>query len=559
MLRRPTDALRHVLILSVLLAACDGAGRGEVDLGVEVAEADRYGGTVVIGTYGDLQPMNRFISSDYNTNMIQREMLFMPLVKYDENLDPYPWLAERWDTVRVAPDSLELTFRLRHDIRWHDGEPTTAHDLAFTYQRLQDPQTGFPNPAYFEYYHPEAVLLDDHTIRFRLRAHAEFLEPWYLTPAMPRHLLEDASPSEMMNHPFGTQQPVGNGPFRFVRRTPGQEWVFEANPDFPEALGGRPYLDRVVWRYIPEQTTLLTETLTGRVDFYMGPNPEHAARIDAARDVDLHSFTFRQWVYIAWNTRLPQFRDARVRRALAMAIDRQQIVDGLVHGYGHIGRGTITPGHWAYDGEDDRTLIPYDPDGARALLAEAGWTPGPDGILRDAGGTPFRFTLITNHGNETRKDILDYVQAQLRPVGVDVQPQLVEWVTMLAQLRGNLNPQGVREREFDAVVSSWVDAFRKDDADQIHSRALNMPYQYVGYSHPTADRLIDTVAVLMDREEARPFWREYERFIVQESPYTVLYFPDRLAAVRTRVRDVEMDARGELINITRWWMGPEDR
>jgi peptide/nickel transport system substrate-binding protein len=546
-------------VLVVLFAACGAEGADPRDPGADVPEAERYGGTVVIGTFGDLQPMNRFVSSDYNTNMIQREMLFMPLVKYDENLDPYPWLAERWDTLRIAPDSLALTFHLRRDIHWHDGEPTTARDVFFTYERLQDPQTGFPNPAYFEYYHPRAELLDDYTIRFRLRAHAEFLEPWYLTPAMPRHLLEDAAPAEMMNHPFGTQQPVGNGPFRFVRRTPGQEWVFEANPDFTEALGGRPYLDRVVWRYIPEQTTLLTETLTGRVDFYMGPNPEHASRIEAARDVELHDFTFRQWVYIAWNTRLPQFQDARVRRALTMAIDRQQIVDGLVHGYGHIGRGTITPGHWAYDPDDPETLLPYDPDAARRLLAEAGWTPGADGILRNADGVSFRFTLITNHGNETRKDILDYVQAQLRPLGIDVQPRLVEWVTMLAQLRGNLNEQGVREREFDAVVSSWVDAFRKDDADQIHSRALNMPYQYVGYSHPTADRYLDTIAVLMNREEARPFWREYERFIVQESPYTVLYFPQRLAAVRTRVRGIDMDGRGELINITRWWVAPGQR
>jgi peptide/nickel transport system substrate-binding protein len=524
----------------------------------EVPEEERYGGTVVVGGYGDLQPMNRLISSDWNTNMIQREMLFMPLVKFDEALEPTPWLAERWDTVRVAPDTLELTFHLRNDVQWHDGRPTTARDVAFTYARLQDPQTGFPNPAYFAYYHPRAEVVDDHTIRFRLRPHAEFLEPWYLTPAMPAHLLEDAPAGEMMNHPFG-HAPVGNGPFRFLRRAAGQEWVFEANPDFPEALGGRPFLDRVVWRYIPEQTTLLTETLTGRVDVYLAPNPEHAARIEATPGVQLLNYPFRQWVYIAWNTRLPQFADARVRRALTMAIDRQQIVDALVHGYGEIGRGTITPGHWAYDPDDAETLLPHDPEGARRLLAEAGWTPGADGILRNADGVAFRFRLMTNHGNDTRKDILDYVQAQLRPLGIDVQPRLTEWTTMLAQLRGNLDAQGIRQREFDAVVSSWVDAFRKDDHDQVHSRAMNEPYQYVGYSNPVADRYIDTVAVLMDREEARPFWREYERFIVQESPYSVLYFPQRLVAVRDRVRDAEMDGRAELVNVTRWWVAPGER
>jgi peptide/nickel transport system substrate-binding protein len=552
----PGSVLATLLVLS---SACSRDGADARAGSADVPESQRYGGTVVVGTYGDLQPMNRFISSDYSTNMIQREMLFMPLVKYDVELEPYPWLAERWDTVRVRPDSLELTFHLRRDIRWHDGEPTTARDVAFTYERAQDPRTGFPQPAYFHYYHPDAELLDDYTIRFRLRAHAEFMEPWYLTPAMPRHLLENAAPSEMMNHPFGTQEPVGNGPFRFLRRTPGQEWVFVADPDFPEELGGRPYLDRVVWRYIPEQTTLLTETLTGRIDLYMGPNPEHASRIEAARDVELRDFTFRQWVYIGWNTRLPQFQDARVRRALTMAINRQEIVDGLVHGHGFVGRGTITPGHWAYDPADPETLLPYDPEAAQQLLAAAGWTRGSDGILRNAQGEPFRFTLMTNHGNETRKDILDYVQAQLRPLGIQVQPRLAEWTSMLEQLRGRVNSEGVRERGFEAVVSSWVDGFRKNDADQLHSRSLNQPYQYVGYSNPAADRYIDTLAVLMNREEARPLWREYERFIVQESPYTILYFPQRLAALRTRVRDVEMDGRGELINVTRWWIAPGDR
>jgi peptide/nickel transport system substrate-binding protein len=557
MIRIRSSAAAAALV-SLSLAACGGAGAPPAERAADVPEAERYGGTIVVGTFGELQPMNRLVSSDWNTNSIQREMLFMPLVKYDEAQEPVPWLAERWDTVRVAPDTLELTFHLRRDVRWHDGAQTTARDVHFTYTRLQDPRTGFPNPAYFQHYHPRAELVDDHTIRFRLRAHAEFLEPWYLTPAMPAHLLEDAAPAEMINHPFG-HAPVGNVPFRFVRRAAGREWVFEANEDFPEALGGRPYLDRIVWRMVPEPTTLMVETINGRIDVYLSPTPEQAARLSAAPGVELLDFPFRQWVYIAWNTRLPQFSDARVRRALTMAIDRRQIVDGLVHGYGRVGRGTVTPPHFAYDEDDPETLVPHDPEGARRLLAEAGWRPGPDGILRNADGVPFRFTLMTNHGNDTRKDILDYVQAQLRPLGIDVQPRLVEWVSMLAQLRGNLDADGVRERSFDAVVSSWVDAIRKDDHDQLHSRAMNEPYQYVGYAHPEVDRYIDTVAVLLDRDEARRQWREYERLVVRESPYTVLYFPQRLAAVRTRVRDAGMDSRGDLVGVTRWWIAPGER
>lgn len=541
------------------IVACSPGDAPWEDDGADIPEEDRYGGTLVVGSFGDLQPMNRFVSSDYDTNMIQREMLFMPLVKLDENIEATPWLAERWDTVRVAPDTLELTFELRDDIFWHDGEPTTARDVLFTYERLQKSETGFPNPAYFEFYAPEAELVDERTIRFRLRSHAEFLEPWYLTPAMPAHLLEDAGPAEMMNHPFGTREPVGNGPFRFAQRVTGQQWVFEANDDFPEALGGRPYLDRVVWRYTPEPTTLLAELLTGNIDFYTGPVPDQAERIDSSRNTRLVDFPFRQWVYIAWNTRLPQFEDARVRRALTMAIDRQQILDGLVYGYGETGRGTVWPAHWAYDGDDAETVQPYDPEGARELLAEAGWEDRGDGVLRNEEGVPLRFELMTNQGNDTREQILSVVQAQLARLGVQVVPRLREWTTMLEQLRGSLNAEGVRERQFDAVVSSWVDAFRKDDSDQIHCRALNSPYQYVGFCDERTDRLLDTVAVLADRDEALPFWREYDRLMAEEAPYTVLYYPQRLAGLSTRLRGVEMDTRGELINVTEWWVAPGER
>lgn len=554
--------LPAVLLLSASLAACGdvrgGASGEEAD--PDVPEEDRYGGTVTVGAYGDLQSMNSLTSSDYSSGEIQREMLFMPLVKYDEDLNPVPWLAESWDTVRVAPDSLELTFHLRRDIRWHDGEPTDAEDVAFTFDRAIEPATAFPNASAFALYAREGTVVDPYTYKIRLKPHSDFLDIWYQTPVMPEHILGDVPPSELLTHPFGTQEPVGNGPFRFVRRIQGQEWVFEANPDFPEELGGRPYIDRFVYRYIPEQTTLLSSLLTGEIDVYMGPNPQQADQIASTPGVELKESPFRQWVYIAWNTRLPMFDDARERRALSMAIDRDEIVDALVYGYGEAGRATVTPAHWSFDPEDETTQIPYDPEGARELLAEAGWIDrDDDGILEDAQGNEFRFTLKTNQGNDTRKDITEVVQAQLRPLGIVVEPRLVEWNTMIEQLQGSLDERGERVRDFDAVVSSWVDYFRKDDSDILHSRNLDDPYQYVGYSNPRVDELIDTLGVMIDREKAMPLWKEYQRLMAEEAPYTTIYYPRRLVGVSRRIRGEVMDTRGEFINISDWWIAPDDR
>lgn len=507
---------------------------------------------MVIGAYADLQSMNAFTSTDYNSGNVQRDLLFMPLIRYDEQIRPVPWLAERWDTATVAGDSLEITWHLRRDVRWHDGVPTTAEDVAFTLERGLDPGTGFPNLATLSYYRAPAEVVDSFTVRMRLHRFSEFMDIWYQTPIMPKHILQGVSPEQLIQHPFGVSQPVGNGPFRHVRRVPGQEWIFEANPDFPEALGGRPYLDRVVWRYIPEMTTLLSELLTGRIDVYVRPNPNQAPRILAAQGIEFVEHPFRQWVYFAFNTRRPLFQDARVRRAMAMAVDREQIVEALLYGYAEVGRGTATPGDWMYDADDPQQFLPYDTVAARRLLQEAGWSRAPDGVLRDTDGNQFRFTAITNHGNDIRRDILEIMQAQLRPLGIVLTPRLIEWNTMVATLQ---DPR----RDFDAVVSSWVGYFRKDDTDILHSRNLDRPYQYVGYSNPRIDQLLDTLALTIDRDAARPLWREYQRLIVQEAPYIPIYYPSALMAYNARLRDVRMDTRSELQNVTRWWIHPRDR
>jgi peptide/nickel transport system substrate-binding protein len=291
----------------------------------------RYGGTVVVGAIGELSDgMNAAVSTDYIATQHQQFVNLMTLIDYDENAEPRPYFAERWE---VSEDGTSLTFYLRDDVYWHDGERTDAHDVAFTYEVVTDPLTAFANASYWNHYVKGAAgveVVDDFTVVLHLQPHAEFMDPFRALGILPEHLLGDVPRDELRVHPFGTQCPVGNGPFVFAEHRAQDRWIFEANPAFPQELGGRPFVDRYVYRAIPEETTLLTELLTENIDVYIRPAPDQAQAIIDNANTHLLRYTFRDYVLVAWNSRRPQLADARVRRAITMGTNRQQIVDALM-------------------------------------------------------------------------------------------------------------------------------------------------------------------------------------------------------------------------------------
>jgi peptide/nickel transport system substrate-binding protein len=537
-----------VLATAVLGATLLLCGRAEREVTV------RRGGTAVVAGYVDIRTMNPFSTITDLNKALERFALYMPLVMLDSTLTPRPWLAASWDTVAVGADSLALTFRLRDDVHWHDGVRTTAADVALTFRHAMDPRSAYVDAAALALFAPEPEVLDEHTVRFRLRRHPDFIEAFFLLPPLPAHVLGDVAAEDLARHPLGTS-PVGNGPFRFVRRS-GQEWVFEGNTSFPEALGGPPPLDRLVYRTIPEQTSLITELLTGRIDLAVSVRPPQAATLERAAGVRVVTFMLPNWVFLALNTRLPLFADTDVRRAIAMAIDRRELVDGIMGGRNVTGRASVTPLHWGFDAS--RAVV-HDPDSARALLTRAGWIDRDgDGIREDRSGRPFRFRLKIWQGTGSYRELAEAVQAQLARVGIAAQPEVVEFNTFLAQIQGYDTGAG-RVREFDAAIGNWTDnLLRKDDSQLLHSRHAASPRQWTGFNSTQVDALLDTLAVMMDRDRAAPLWSEYQQALIDESPIIFLFYGVGINGLRDRLQGVhDGDPRGPLGTVRQWWLREE--
>lgn len=521
----------RALVVCLLLAAT-GCGDG--------ADRPRRGGTVVIGAGSDLDHANPLVTGEKWTAEILRFALMVPLVRYGPELDYEPALAESWE---MTGDT-GVVFHLRRDVRWHDGAPTTAEDVLFTFERATDPETGFPNASYFGAWTAGEVV-DSYTVRFTFRRQAEPLAGWPFTPIVPAHLL-DTVPAALMRQAAFNRHPVGNGPFRFVSHRTNDRWVFEANPDFPEGLGGPPLIDRLVWRVIPDNTAQIAELQAGEADLILQPRPERAIELAAREEFELAVQPSRQFAFIAWNGQRPPLDDPRVRRALALAVDREAILERFRQGYGQLATGPIMPFHWSYD--DELEPLPHDPDAARALLADAGIRDADDdGPLELPSGQPFAIELKLPAGSDYYRDFAEAVRADLAAVGVDVRTRPTEMNTLVADVTSP-------ERRFDAVLLGWSGDFRLEVRDLFHSEAVGGPYQFASYANPEVDSLIDRAAAEPDRDIATPLWRRVQEILLHDQPWTVIFYQTDAYLMRDRLQGVEMDIRGALRTLPEWWV-----
>lgn len=509
-----------------------GAGQPSVRAQTEPVPGD----AIVVGSIGDASRLLPILASDSASGDIVG-LLFNGLVKYNERLEIVGDLAESWS---VSDDGLTITFTLRGNARWHDGVPVSAEDVRFTYQKLIDPSVHTPFSSAYELIESVDVL-DAQTLRVRYREpFAPALESWMMG-IIPKHLLE----GQDLNTTRFLRRPVGHGPYRFVRWKSGELIELAANPDYFEH---RPHIDRYLYRVIPDQATLFLELLTGGIDL-SSLTPLQYRRQTGSRFMRQAYRKFRYpsfgFTYLGYNLQDPRFSDVRVRRAIDLAIDKPAILDGVLFGLGTIATGPYPKESWAYD----PSIVPsrHDPVKARALLAEAGWRDGDGDGWLDRDGQAFRFTLMTNQGNEVRRQVAELVQQQLQAVGIDVRIRIIEWSTFVHEF--------IDKRRFEAVLLGWNLSRDPDLYDLFHStKTKEGEYNFVGYADPEVDRLLEAGRRTFDQAARRQIYRQVHRRLYEDQPYTFFFVPDALPIVSSRLRNVVATPIGIGYNFIDWYV-----
>lgn len=522
------------VVLWLLCAACTGSEAPPAKQNVSAAPP-AYGDTLVEGTIGEASTLIPILASDSASHSVAG-LIYNGLIKYDKNLKIVGDLAESY---LVSPDGLTITFKLRRNVTWHDGKPFTSRDVLYTYRVIIDPKTP---TAYSEDFKQVAAVTapDEHTVVVRYaRPYAPSLASWRVA-ILPSHLLEG---QDITRSPLA-RKPVGTGPFRFAEWVAGQKIVLEANKDYFE---GRPYLDRYVFRLIPDTSTMYMELKAGGID-QMGLTPVQFARqTDSSRfksAFNKYRYPSNGYLYLGYNLRHPTFKDTRVRRAITAAINKQELIQGVLFGMGQKANGPMIPGRWAHN--PNVKDIAYDPAYARQLLAEAGWQAGPDGFLQKD-GKPLRFTILTNQGNQQRLMTAQIIQQRLKQVGIDVRIRVVEWAAFLKEF--------IDKGNFEVVLLAWLTSQDPDMYDIWHSSKTKPgELNFIGYNNPEVDRLLEEGRSTFDIEKRKQAYYRIQDILAEEQPYTFLYVPDALPVVSSRIRGIEPAPAGIGHNLIRWYV-----
>lgn len=558
-----------VILAGLLLIA--GAERAYDEVGAGPVTGD----WLLVHMLSDPEQLNPLTSNDAGASSILGYIFQGLLTRDPRTLELKPLLAESRPV--ISKDKLTYTFKIRRDATFQDGHPLTGEDVLFSIKALKCPLVNAPFIRVYYASVVDAQLVDDYTIRFITK------EPYFLNEdvlggidVLPRHfydpenLLKDVTVRELsrgdsrlpdnvrrfannFNKNYN-RNPMGSGPYKFQSWKTGQEVILVRDQTYwGKGKPGidQPYLDVYRYRVINNLDAALVRLKSGGLDTMNLQPLQHLRQTKSKRfrkNYQKLLYFSPGFTYIGWNNAHPIFRDKRVRKAMTYLTNRKQLVKTILFGFGQVIDSPI----YRFRPEYDETLAsyPYDPEKALGLLREAGWkdTDG-DGVLDkviDGKSTPFRFEIKFNSGNTIRKSVVLTLQDELKRHGISVTVRQLDWTIFL---------DDVRNHKFDAMVLGWAMSVRDPDSFQVwhSSQAENKGSNMISYKNARVDKILEEYRREFDPKKRIELYREFQRILHDEQPYTFLFMGKSISAVHRRLRGVEVLPIGGLRPLE-WWV-----
>ena len=468
--------------------------------------------------------LNPYLATDSASGEIS-SWIYRGLVKFDKDGNIIPDMAQSWR----FEDNKTLIFYLKRGILWHDGVEFSAKDVAFTYKWLNQDSVITPYKSDFKYV-LSVEALDKYIVKVTYsQAYFKALSIW-MGGIIPKHLWErEKNP---MQSPLN-KKAIGTGPYMMKEPFRVNERItLYANRDFYEHS---PRIKKQIFHYIPDPSTQFMMLKSGKLDIgSLTPN-QLAMQIDDEfkKRYAIYEKPSQGYTYIGFNLKKKPFNNPKVREALSLAIDRQEIIDLLFFSHGKACYGPFMPGSDVYP--TDYKPPKYNPQLAKKLFKEAGYD----------NKHPLRFTLTTNTGNETRVYAAQIIQQQLARVGVEMKIRSMEWQAFLNTV--------VFPRNFDAVLLGWSLSLIPDAYPLWHSESDKKGgFNFVGYHNKEVDRLIKESEKIVDRKEFAKYYRKIFKIIANDNPYIFLYIPNSITAVNRDIEGIEPSIIGIEHNFIDW-------
>lgn len=509
-----------VLALTLPLSACNHS-QPSAEVDYDKHYTVQYGGTLIDAMNGEPSGLIPMIAGESASSTIAAN-IFNALLKYDKNLDLEGELAQSWT---VSPDQRTITFRLKPGMQWADGQPLTSNDVLFTWKLVTDDHTRTPYGADYKLV-VQAEAPDPLTFRVTYgQPYAPALDSWAGLQILPEHILK----GQDINTTAFARHPIGSNYYQLAEWKDGERIVLTRNA---RATQGQARIDKLVSRFIPDPASQFLELMADNIDT-MSLSPIQYARIfparpDLTKKIGLYKELGNAFTYLGFNLKHKPFDDKRVRQAINYAIDKQELIDGVLLGQGEPVSSPYKPGtRWS---NPNLRPYPYDPAKARALLREAGYEDHDgDGIL-DRDGKPLAFEILTNQ-NKQREMSAVLIQRRLKEIGIAVNIRVLEWASFIGRF--------IKTGEFDAVVLGWSLSLDPDQYSIWHSsQQAPGQFNFIGYSNPEVDRLLEQGRLELDTEKRMKIYHQFAKVLLDDSPVVYLYAGYGLSAIHKRVKGI---------------------